>query len=36
MENQINCQFRKLKQRYDLSVQQKLIAEIIDENTESQ
>lgn len=35
-KNQINYQFRKLSQKYDLSIQQQLIAEIVEENTESQ
>lgn len=35
-KNQIKYQFRKLNLKYDLLVQQQLIAEIIDENTQLQ
>ena len=35
-KNRINYQFCKSNRKYDPSVQQQLIAEIIDENTESQ
>ena len=35
-KNQIKYQFRKLNRKYDLSVQQQLIAEIIDECTQPQ
>jgi len=35
-KNQIKYQFRKLNQKYDVSVKQQLIVEIIDENTDTQ